>query len=153
MTLADVWFVLFILIIAGYLILDGFDMGVGILHLPSPATDLERRTFLNSIGPVWDGNEVWLVLARRRPVRRASRSSTPRCSPASISRSCWSCWCLILRTVSIEFRSKEPVAALAVGLGHGFGSPRSASRCCWASRSATSSRACRSMPRATWTSR
>ena len=63
MTLADLWFVLFILIVAGYLILDGFDMGVGILHLPFARTDMERRTFLNSIGPVWDGNEVWLVLA------------------------------------------------------------------------------------------
>ena len=62
MTLNDVWFVLFILIIAGYLILDGFDMGVGILLLPLARTDIERRTFLNSIGPVWDGNEVWLVL-------------------------------------------------------------------------------------------
>ena len=62
MTLNDVWFVLFILIIAGYLILDGFDMGVGILLLPLARTDAERRTFLNSIGPVWDGNEVWLVL-------------------------------------------------------------------------------------------
>ena len=62
MTLNDVWFFLFILIIAGYLILDGFDMGVGILLLPLARTDIERRTFLNSIGPVWDGNEVWLVL-------------------------------------------------------------------------------------------
>ena len=63
MTLADIWFVLFILIVSGYLILDGFDMGVGILHVPFARTDMERRTFLNSIGPVWDGNEVWLVLA------------------------------------------------------------------------------------------
>ena len=62
MTLNDVWFILFVFIIAGYLILDGFDMGVGILHLPLARTDTERRTLLNSIGPVWDGNEVWLVL-------------------------------------------------------------------------------------------
>ena len=62
MTLNEIWFLLFIGIIAGYLILDGFDMGVGILHLPLARTDNERRTFLNSIGPVWDGNEVWLVL-------------------------------------------------------------------------------------------
>ena len=45
-------------------------MGVGILHLPLARTDAERRTFLNSIGPVWDGNEVWLVLGGRRAVRR-----------------------------------------------------------------------------------
>ena len=69
MTLNDIWFALFILIIAGYLILDGFDMGVGILLVPVARTDVERRTFLNSIGPVWDGNEVWLVLGGGRPVR------------------------------------------------------------------------------------
>ena len=62
MTLNEIWFALFIVIIAGYLILDGFDMGVGILLLPLARNDVERRTFLNSIGPVWDGNEVWLVL-------------------------------------------------------------------------------------------
>src|SRR4029079_1311324 len=62
MSLANIWYVLFVLIIAGYLILDGFDMGVGILHLPLARTDQERRTFLNSIGPGWDGNEVWVVL-------------------------------------------------------------------------------------------
>ena len=55
--------VLFIVIVAGYLILDGFDLGVGILHPFVAKTDTERRIVLNSIGPVWDGNEVWLVLA------------------------------------------------------------------------------------------
>jgi cytochrome d ubiquinol oxidase subunit II len=44
----------------GYAILDGFDMGVGILH-PLARTNRERRMFVNSIGPLWDGNEVWLV--------------------------------------------------------------------------------------------
>jgi cytochrome d ubiquinol oxidase subunit II len=63
MALTELWFVLFAIIVAGYLILDGFDMGVGILLVPLARTDIERRTFLNSIGPVWDGNEVWLVLA------------------------------------------------------------------------------------------
>ena len=61
--LAEIWFVLFVAIVAGYLILDGFDMGVGTLLVPLARTDTERRTFLNSIGPIWDGNEVWLVIA------------------------------------------------------------------------------------------
>ena len=68
--LEEIWFVLFVLIVAGYLILDGFDMGVGMLMIPMGKTDDERRTMLNSIGPIWDGNEVWLVIARRRAVRR-----------------------------------------------------------------------------------
>ena len=44
----------------GYAVLDGFDLGVGMLHLFA-RSDTERRLLLNSIGPVWDGNEVWLV--------------------------------------------------------------------------------------------
>jgi len=62
MMLNEIWFMLFIVIVGGYLILDGFDMGVGILHLVAARTDGERRALLNSIGPVWDGNEVWLIL-------------------------------------------------------------------------------------------
>ena len=107
MTLADIWFVLFILIVAAYLILDGFDMGVGILHLPLARTDMERRTFLNSIGPVWDGNEVWLVLAG---------GVLFACFPlvyASLFSGFYLAFMLvllviILRTVALEFRSKEP---------------------------------------------
>jgi cytochrome bd ubiquinol oxidase subunit II len=106
MTLNDVWFILFVFIIAGYLILDGFDMGVGILHLPLAHTDLERRTFLNSIGPVWDGNEVWLVLGGGVlfavfPLVYASLFSGFYLAFMLVLL------VLILRTVAIEFRSKE----------------------------------------------
>src|SRR5205085_7623188 len=54
------WFVLLGVLMAGYAILDGFDLGVGILHLFARG-DTERRVFMNTIGPLWDGNEVWLV--------------------------------------------------------------------------------------------
>lgn len=54
------WFVLLGLLLAGYAILDGFDFGVGLLH-PLAKTDHEKRLMVNSIGPLWDGNEVWLV--------------------------------------------------------------------------------------------
>src|SRR6188508_1853310 len=54
------WFILLGVLLTGYAILDGFDLGVGILH-PLARTDEERRIFMNSIGPLWDGNEVWLV--------------------------------------------------------------------------------------------
>jgi len=107
MSLSDVWYVLFVLIVAGYLILDGFDMGVGILHLPLARTDRERRTFLNSIGPVWDGNEVWLVLAGGVlfavfPLVYASLFSGFYLAFMLVLL------VMILRTVAIEFRSKEP---------------------------------------------
>ena len=56
-----IWFILIALMIAGYVILDGFDIGAGILHLVIARTNNERRTILAAIGPVWDGNEVWLL--------------------------------------------------------------------------------------------
>lgn len=58
---ASLWFVLLGVLLAGYAILDGFDLGVGMLHLFVARADDERRVVLNSIGPLWDGNEVWLV--------------------------------------------------------------------------------------------
>jgi cytochrome d ubiquinol oxidase subunit II len=60
MDLNTTWFVLFAVLIAGYAVLDGFDLGVGVLHLFA-RDDEERRVHVLSIGPVWDGNEVWLV--------------------------------------------------------------------------------------------
>lgn len=106
MNLNDVWFALFVLVIAGYLILDGFDMGVGILLLPLARNDVERRTFLNSIGPVWDGNEVWLILGGGVlfavfPLAYASLFSGMYVAFVLVLL------VLILRTVALEFRSKE----------------------------------------------
>ncbi|NLF68828.1 MAG: cytochrome d ubiquinol oxidase subunit II [Candidatus Anammoximicrobium sp.] len=54
------WFILLGVLLAGYAVLDGFDLGVGMLHLLARG-EAERRTFIASIGPIWDGNEVWLV--------------------------------------------------------------------------------------------
>ena len=61
--LAAIWFLLVGVLLVGYAILDGFDLGVGSLHLLVARTDDERRTLMTSIGPVWDGNEVWLLTA------------------------------------------------------------------------------------------
>ena len=60
MNLNTIWFFLLGALLAGYAVLDGFDLGVGILH-PLARTDRERRLFINAIGPIWDGNEVWLI--------------------------------------------------------------------------------------------
>ena len=60
MDLNLLWFVLLGVLLAGYAILDGFDLGVGILHL-AIRNEKDRRLTINSIGPLWDGNEVWLV--------------------------------------------------------------------------------------------
>ena len=60
MDLNTAWFLLIGILIAGYAALDGFDLGVGVLHLFA-RSDHERRLHLNAIAPVWDGNEVWLI--------------------------------------------------------------------------------------------
>jgi len=56
-----IWFWLVAIMITGYVVLDGFDLGAGALHLFIARKDEERRTVLRAIGPVWDGNEVWLL--------------------------------------------------------------------------------------------
>src|SRR6266487_4395759 len=56
-----VWFWLVAVMIVGYVVLDGFDLGVGVLHLFLVRNEAERQATLHSIGPVWDGNEVWLL--------------------------------------------------------------------------------------------
>jgi cytochrome d ubiquinol oxidase subunit II len=106
MSLADLWFVLFVAIIAGYLILDGFDLGVGMLHPFAAKDDRERRIVLNSIGPIWDGNEVWLVVGGG-----VLFAAFPVVYAALFSGFYWALMLvlltLILRTVAIEFRSKR----------------------------------------------
>jgi hypothetical protein len=57
------WFVLVSFMLTMYVVLDGFDLGAGIIHLYAAKTDVERRLILNAIGPVWDGNEVWILAA------------------------------------------------------------------------------------------
>ncbi len=63
MTLADFWFIVIAALWTGYFVLEGFDFGVGILLPVIGRNDAERRTLINAIGPVWDGNEVWLLTA------------------------------------------------------------------------------------------
>ncbi len=98
-----VWFILVAFMIVGYVILDGFDIGAGIIHLYVARTDEERRTVLQSIGPLWDGNEVWLLaggstLFMAFPKMYAS-SFSGFYLPLIIVL-----WLLVLRGISIEFR-------------------------------------------------
>src|SRR3989475_5938651 len=61
MSVETAWFAIVSGMLAVYVVLDGFDFGAGIVHRLVAKTDAERRTVLAAIGPVWDGNEVWLV--------------------------------------------------------------------------------------------
>lgn len=63
MDLNVLWFILVAVLFTGFFFLEGFDYGVGILLLPLGKNDLERRLIINTIGPLWDGNEVWMITA------------------------------------------------------------------------------------------
>ncbi|MGH8828760.1 MAG: cytochrome d ubiquinol oxidase subunit II, partial [Jiangellaceae bacterium] len=63
MELSTLWFVLVAVLWTGYLTLEGFDFGVGILTKGLARGEKERRVLINTIGPVWDGNEVWMITA------------------------------------------------------------------------------------------
>jgi len=101
-----IWFILVGVLLTGYAMLDGFDLGVGALHLFT-RKDIDRRMMLNAIGPVWDGNEVWLVtgggaLFAAFPEVYATVFSGFYI-PFMVLLAA-----LIFRAVAIEFRSKVP---------------------------------------------
>jgi cytochrome d ubiquinol oxidase subunit II len=101
-----VWFAIVWGMLAVWVVLDGFDFGVGVLHRLVARTDQERRTVLAAIGPVWDGNEVWLVAAGG-----VLFLAFPRVYSAATSGFYLALmlvlWLLILRGVAIESRSRE----------------------------------------------
>src|SRR5258706_9468575 len=98
-----VWFVLVAVMITAYVVLDGFDLGAGVLHLLIARTEEERRTVIGTIGRVWAGNEVWLIagggtLYFAFPLLYAS-SFSGFYLPLHIVL-----WLLVLRGIGIEFR-------------------------------------------------
>lgn len=106
------WFVLVLFMLVMYVLLDGFDLGAGAIHVFVAKTDAERRMVLKAIGPVWDGNEVWLIAAGGTlffafPVLYAS-SFSGFYLPLMIVL-----WLLMIRGVAIELRShlKHPMWA------------------------------------------
>lgn len=105
--LNTVWFLLIGVLFTGYAMLDGFDLGVGALHLFTKK-DEERRIMLNAIGPVWDGNEVWLVTGGG-----ALFAAFPNVYATVFSGFYFAfvllLVALIFRAVAIEFRSKQPM--------------------------------------------
>ncbi len=105
--LQTIWFILIGVLLIAYLITDGFDFGVGILYGFIPKNDIEKRVLLNSVGPVWDGNEVWLITAGA-----AVFAAFPEAYAALFSGLYIALFivlvCLIFRACAFEFRSKEP---------------------------------------------
>src|ERR1700746_3021718 len=113
-----VWFVLVAVMIIAYVVLDGFDLGAGMLHLLIARTEEERVTVIRTIGSVWDGNEVWLIagggtLYFAFPLLYASGFSGFYL-PLNIVL-----WLLVLRGIGIEFRMHFS-SAVWRGLFDGF---------------------------------
>ncbi len=98
-----VWFIMVALMLTGYVVLDGFDLGAGVLHLIAARNEPDRRAILNAIGPVWDGNEVWLIAAGGTlfyafpPLYASSFSGFYL--PLNIVL-----WLLVFRAIGIDFR-------------------------------------------------
>ncbi len=106
MDLNTLWFILIAILYIGYFFLEGFDFGVGILMPFLGKTDTERRAVINTIGPHWDGNEVWLITAGG-----ATFAAFPHWY-ASLFSGFYPAFflllvSLILRNISLEFRSKS----------------------------------------------
>jgi cytochrome bd ubiquinol oxidase subunit II len=101
--LNTLWFLVLAAMLVGYAILDGFDLGVGILHLHVARSEHERETALDAIGPVWNANEVWLIAAGG-----AMFAAFPHLYATAFSGFYLALmivlWLLILRGVSIELR-------------------------------------------------
>src|SRR5215475_14412141 len=98
-----IWFWLVAIMLIAYVVLDGFDLGVGILHLLVARNEQERQVMLRTIGPVWDGNEVWLLASGGTlyfafPLLYASAFSGFYLALMIVL------WLLILRGISIELR-------------------------------------------------
>ena len=104
MTMASLWFWIVAVMVTVYVVLDGFDLGAGVIYLIAGKTNEERRRVLRSIGPVWDGNEVWLLAAGGTlyfafPQLYASSFSGFYLPLMMVL------WLLMLRAVGIEFRA------------------------------------------------
>ncbi|MGW2837085.1 cytochrome d ubiquinol oxidase subunit II [Streptomyces sp. NPDC001493] len=107
MELHDVWFVLIAVLWTGYFFLEGFDFGIGVLTKALARDRKERRVLINTIGPVWDGNEVWLLSAGG-----ATFAAFPDWYATLFSGFYLPLLvillCLILRGVAFEYRAKRP---------------------------------------------
>ncbi|MFE3763489.1 cytochrome d ubiquinol oxidase subunit II [Streptomyces sp. NPDC059104] len=107
MELHDVWFVLIAVLWTGYFFLEGFDFGIGVLTKLLARDRKERRVLINTIGPVWDGNEVWLLSAGG-----ATFAAFPEWYATLFSGFYLPLLliliCLIIRGVSFEYRHKRP---------------------------------------------
>lgn len=107
MELTTIWFALIAVLWIGYLVLEGFDFGVGILLPIIGRTEPERRAMLRTIGPVWDGNEVWLIVAGG-----ATFAAFPEWYATLFSGFYVALFAIlvaiIVRGVAIEYRNKRP---------------------------------------------
>ncbi|MET7851931.1 cytochrome d ubiquinol oxidase subunit II [Streptomyces avermitilis] len=107
MHLHDVWFVLIAVLWTGYFFLEGFDFGVGVLTKLLARDRTEKRVLINTIGPVWDGNEVWLISAGA-----ATFAAFPEWYATLFSGFYLPLLiilvCLIVRGVAFEYRAKRP---------------------------------------------
>ena len=101
-----VWYSIIVIMLSAYVVLDGFDFGAGMVHLFVAKTDSERRQIFSAIGPFWNGNEVFLIASGGLLVFAFPKVYASGFSGFYLPLM-MALWLLILRGISIEFRSKE----------------------------------------------
>src|SRR5947207_11110759 len=103
--MVELWYGIVALMLTLYVVLDGFDLGAGMLHVVVARTEAERRQVLAAIGPFWDGNEVWLLAAGG-----ALFLAFPGTLAAGVSGFAFAVflvlWCLMGRGLAIELRGQ-----------------------------------------------
>ncbi len=107
MALVPFWFILITILWTGFFILEGFDLGVGMLHGAVGRDEAGRRAVINTIGPLWDGNEVWLITAGAAMFAAFPGWYATLFSGMYLAVVLLLCG-LILRGVSFEYRGKDP---------------------------------------------
>ena len=134
-----IWWLLLGILLVGFAVTDGFDLGAAALLRATGKTDVERRVVINTIGPVWEGNQVWLILGGG-----AIFAAWPQLYAISFSGFYLAMFavlvCLILRPVAFKFRSKREGTAWRNGWDwvltlSGWGAALVAwpwAMCCWA---------------------
>ena len=146
MELTTVWFCLIAVLWVGYFVLEGFDFGVGMLLPFLGRDDRERRVLINTIGPVWDGNEVWVIVAGG-----ATFAAFPEWYATAVQRLLPAAAADPAGADRARASRSSTAPSATTGRGSAAGTRRSSSarscrRCCGASRSPTSCAVCRSTP-------
>ncbi len=120
-TLKLIWWLFIIVLLLGFAVTDGFDMGVAIPAAVLGKTNDERRVIINTVGPVWEGNQTWFITAGGATFAALAFSPMQPLSQVFMSPCCWYCFpCSSVRLVSITVARSTIRHGVRSGIGRCF---------------------------------